>query len=68
MDKMFDEPLLRHQDETISYKDYPPGTPQNTLAGLMTHRVLRPNGTNTATRWNCPAARFRRKTACAKNA
>lgn len=40
MDKVFDEPLHRHQDETISYKDYPPGTPKDTLAGLMTHRVL----------------------------
>lgn len=40
MDKVFDEPPHRHQNQTISYLDYPSATPKDKLASLLTYRVL----------------------------
>lgn len=40
MDKVFDEPPPNLQKHTISYTDYPAGTPHDTLASLLTYRVL----------------------------
>ncbi|XXQ67331.1 DUF58 domain-containing protein [Neisseriaceae bacterium B1] len=40
MDKVFDEPPPVLHSETISYHDYPIGTPKDKLANLMTYRVL----------------------------
>lgn len=40
MDKVFDEPPPLAHSETISYRDYPPGTPVDRLAGLLAYRVI----------------------------
>lgn len=40
MDKVFDEPPPAAHSTTISYRDYPAGTPADKLAGLLAYRVL----------------------------
>lgn len=40
MDKVFDAPPPAAYNETISYRDYPAGTPADKLAGLLAYRVL----------------------------
>lgn len=40
MDKAFDAPPPAQHSTTISYRDYPQGTPVDKLASLLTYRVL----------------------------
>lgn len=40
MDKVFDEPPPILHKQTISYQDYPPNTPKDKLASLLTYRIL----------------------------
>lgn len=41
LDKVFDEPPVSADKTVLSYRDYPPGTSADRLAGLLAHRVLR---------------------------
>lgn len=45
MDKVFDEPPPAAHSTTISYRDYPQGTPADKLAGLLAYRVLQADQT-----------------------
>ncbi len=47
MDKVFDQPPPARRSETISYLDYPAGTPPDKLAGLLAYRVLQADQSGT---------------------
>ena len=40
LDKRFEDGVASIRQDWISYRDYPPHTPKEQLAGLLCHRVL----------------------------